>query len=397
MSSLSVTNKMIENHRIKALDGLRAFAIIFVLFSHSAWKFDSQINISFGGAEFHNFIYNGWVGVDLFFVLSGFLITAQLLKSPLTFDNIRKFFSKRYFRIAPAYYISVFLTLLLLQILPAISEGEAISDLFIEWISPLFSHMVFMHDYIGRDPSINGLFWSIPVEIKFYFLLPLLIYLLLKIRGNAKRIYIIAGFYSLFTIARGVYLYSLYSFDNIKYADYFLDIKTPFHFALDGLAVGVLCAFILRSELLKLISENSRVINSIFYVGVALFLSVSLPPHFIGGTATFFEIAIMTILFAISFGLILIALVKGCCATNFFSNRVLGFIAKISYSMYLTHIYALYFQMMLIDHIKDFVPNPTLCWLVSLPVFFTLAVCFAYLLYIYVEKPFIKWSRNRWS
>ena len=397
MSSLSVTNEMAQKHRVKALDGLRAFAIIFVLFSHSVWKLGFPINFRLASADFHNLFYNGWLGVDLFFVLSGFLIASQLLNKPLTRDNLRKFCCKRYFRIAPAYYISVILALLFLHVLPSINDGASIYEIFLKWWQPVLSHFSFTHDYLARSPSIDGLFWSIPVEIKFYLTLPLFIYLLLKLRKSEHQIYAIIAFYLLYVASKLAYFHSLYGVEDIKYEYYFLHVKTPFHLALDGLTMGVLSAFILRNDKIKSIKENHKIFELIFYSGLLLFFILSLSPHFLGGNATFFEITMMTPLLSLSFGCALIALVKGCVATKFFSNFILRFIAKISYSMYLTHLYALYFQMELIDKLSGVISSPTLCWLISLPAFFAAAICLAYLLYEYVEKPFINWSRNKWS
>ncbi len=71
-----------STNRIKALDGLRTFAIIFVLLSHSLWRYKEYVTFKIGFIELNSFLYNGWFGVDLFFVLSGFLIATQLLKKP---------------------------------------------------------------------------------------------------------------------------------------------------------------------------------------------------------------------------------------------------------------------------------------------------------------------------
>src|SRR6059058_2566792 len=79
-----------------ALDGLRGLAILLVLLHH----------------YFHQFQI-GWVGVDLFFVLSGFLITDILLKQSVSKSSIMLFYIKRALRILPVYYIALSLFLLL--------------------------------------------------------------------------------------------------------------------------------------------------------------------------------------------------------------------------------------------------------------------------------------------
>ncbi|CAM6002451.1 unnamed protein product [Sphagnum balticum] len=82
---------------IPALDGLRAISILLVLAFHDIGPVTSE----FG----HKF--NGWIGVDVFFVISGFLITSILLKEAKQHQgqfSLRKFYARRWLRIAPVYY-----------------------------------------------------------------------------------------------------------------------------------------------------------------------------------------------------------------------------------------------------------------------------------------------------
>ncbi len=385
-----------DNGRIQSLDGLRAFAILFVLISHSAWKLDSQITIKLGEADLQNLFYNGWFGVGLFFVLSGFLIASQLLKHPINKSQIKNFMCKRFFRIAPAYYIAVSATLVSLHIYPEVGKNSS-PDLMDIWTVPLISHLLFVHDYIGRFPWIDGIFWSIPIEIKFYMVLPFFIYLLNNLRNNTNKITMIASFYGSYIIIRTYYIYTEYGTDDIPYLDYFFQIKTPFHMALDGLTIGVLCAFILKSDFANRIEANTQKLNIGFYGGLILFSILALPPHFTDNVSTLFERTIMASLFSISFGIILICLIKGCCATEFFSNKILKFIARISYSLYLTHTFALSLQERTIEQLQDYFSSPTTCWILSMPVFFVCSIITATILYVTVERPVIHWSRKRWS
>ncbi|MBX9689523.1 MAG: acyltransferase, partial [Candidatus Obscuribacterales bacterium] len=82
---------------IPALDGLRAISILLVLAFHDIGPITSQIGHA----------YSGWIGVDVFFVISGYLITSILLKEASANNgefSLRKFYIRRWLRIAPAYY-----------------------------------------------------------------------------------------------------------------------------------------------------------------------------------------------------------------------------------------------------------------------------------------------------
>ncbi len=385
-----------KNNRISAVDGLRAFAIIFVLLSHSSWKYNAQITLSVSGADFHNLIYNGWMGVDLFFVLSGFLIASQLLNRNLIKDNLRAFMARRFFRIAPTYYVAILLTLFAYYIIPVIGNIST-ADLIAKWWFPVIAHFIFLHDYIGRDPSINGLFWSMPIEIKFYLLLPLALLFVTKIKSLATRTAAVGLFFILYVIAKTWVIYLQSGVENTTYSHYFLAYKTPFHFSLDGLIIGVLCALILQNKTTVSSWQNTRTPDILFTIGCILFAINGLSPHFTNDTATFFESTLMTSLFAFSFGLILLGLVTGCYATGFFSGNFLNFIARISYSMYLTHIFVISLQTSLVDLLAPSIDSPTLCWLIILPIFFGIATALAYVMHIVIEQPCIHWSKRKFK
>jgi peptidoglycan/LPS O-acetylase OafA/YrhL len=144
----------------RALDGLRAVAALSVIYYHSAMN---DIHLPFSQL--------GWVGVDLFFVLSGFLITSVLLKTRETSNYFRVFYARRALRIFPIYYAAVaavFCAPLLLPYYPAYGWTTQIWY----WINASnFPTAMYVHGVTDLTH-----FWTLAIEEQFYLLWPLLVY-----------------------------------------------------------------------------------------------------------------------------------------------------------------------------------------------------------------------------
>jgi len=147
-----------------ALDSLRALAISLVLASHATDDFPRLLQ---------KYSAAGWCGVDLFFVLSGFLITRGLLKSKASDEPyFRLFYWKRFLRIFPLYYAALLLFFFVLPVaLPLPVPSHADQKWYFLYLSnwPVLAH---------QSVPIVGHFWSLAVEEQFYLMWPLLVFLL---------------------------------------------------------------------------------------------------------------------------------------------------------------------------------------------------------------------------
>lgn len=157
--------------RLPALDGLRALAILLVI-PHNADLLPSADEP--GGWVLRHFYALGWMGVQLFFVLSGYLITRILRGSRDTPGYFRTFYLRRALRILPAYYFIVAIGLVLL---PAIStmpaEFEASRDSFsVAAVLLFFSNWA---QPLGHGIYGFGHLWSLAVEEQFYLVWPAVI------------------------------------------------------------------------------------------------------------------------------------------------------------------------------------------------------------------------------
>jgi peptidoglycan/LPS O-acetylase OafA/YrhL len=154
LKSISVHYKNSAVH-YPGLDGLRGVAVISVIFYH-VFQFRP-----------------GWMGVDLFFVLSGFLISSILLDTKKSPGYFRNFYVKRVLRIFPLYYLS--LTLFFLPFL--IHHGRSVATEAL----PYFAYVQNISFTIKNQWPVDWLsplnhFWSLAIEEQFYLFFPLLIY-----------------------------------------------------------------------------------------------------------------------------------------------------------------------------------------------------------------------------
>ncbi len=345
------------------LDGLRAISILLVMGFHQL----GPITYFFGDQ------FSGWAGVDLFFIISGFLISSILLKEQDrdgTF-SMKNFYVRRWLRICPAYY--VFLTAMFVFML---SQGRheysafAVAGLYLSNIDLAFGW--------GLMPPITGLAhtWSLSVEEQFYLLWPAA----MKIsKGKAfalcVSLIVLVYFWRLFLITQGC------SWMRISSG---LDTK------LDSLMFGVLAAMLWRkpnvsSYLKNLFSQNGT------QALVALAVLVSL--HFLGHPsvdekeAQLFFWGIKMPLTLISMTTLLLSLVSNTNTrlVKFLSTKPMVFIGRLSYSLYLWHIIVNFPQFHNfyghVFHNKKYVVE-----------FAKYATCFSLAAFSYycVEQPFLK-------
>lgn len=150
------------------LDILRGLAILIVVFYHN-----------FGSVSFFRF---GWLGVDLFFVLSGFLITDILLKSRDNKFYFRNFYIRRVLRIFPLYYLVLFLFFSLSPILFKQKGAETVFSYYQNnsaWFWTYFQNWLMVKKGPPPVPFLSH-FWSLAIEEQFYLFWPIMIFFIKK-------------------------------------------------------------------------------------------------------------------------------------------------------------------------------------------------------------------------
>ena len=161
---------------LDALTGLRGFAAIWVALWH-AWKFSGRptYELMLWGyyLDLTPLIRTGWAGVDVFFVLSGFVLGlpyCQALLGNRPPIGTAEFFRRRLLRVLPAYYIQLIILLLLWLILAGRLPVP---------VTDILAHVFMLHNiFPGQGEMINGVYWTLPIEFDFYLVLPLMALLL---------------------------------------------------------------------------------------------------------------------------------------------------------------------------------------------------------------------------
>lgn len=158
--------------KIPALDGVRGIAILMVMMCHLV----SGANViphRFSALRFA--MYFGWSGVDLFFVLSGFLITGILIDTRDSPNRASRFYARRILRIFPLYYFALAVAIIAV---PLVGQ-QWLLDLYPTvrgWLSYLFYVQNWWMPHMEPTHGLVGQFWSLAVEEQFYLVWPMVVW-----------------------------------------------------------------------------------------------------------------------------------------------------------------------------------------------------------------------------
>lgn len=372
---------------LQALDGLRAISVLLIIFFHaSAWvevlgSEEARIRAQW---TLRTILGQLWIGVDVFFALSGFLIGRILLRQAAAGRiDLRAFYVRRFVRILPAYYVVLLVTAVGLSHLAVFAHLYGLyttGDIALGVLKDVF----FVNNYFRSHPEILGWGWSICVEQHFYLVLPALLGVLFRWPPGA-RLLALAVLPALPMLSRAaMYLAdrSITLWDGPAFYS---------HTRCDGLLYGVLLSYLdvfHKEQLRAAVSKLRWPLLLLAAAGFLLFLDRG--GVFVGGRfGVVGQLSVVSLAIAI---VTAVSLAVDGPLTAWLKHPVWYPIARVSYGMYLLHplLVPPLFTMLGIPAFRILNSAPGLvlfCLLVS-------GACFvlAIGLFVTVELPMLRWG-----
>lgn len=319
---MKIYDKEVSNpNRSFGLDLLRALAIILVVIYHIHSRiFPTDMSPFFGN-----------LGVEIFFVLSGFLIGTIIIKifneeGKFQFKKIKNFWIRRWFRTLPNYYLVLIVSIILFSLF--------YYHYFILKNLNILAFFVFLQSSITQHPGFFPVAWSLAIEEWFYLLFPLWLLIVSKLNLSKYKtvIFSVLSFIFIEILFRTVIAITS---PNLNF-DGIFNHMMPFR--LDGIAIGGLAAFFYFYH--KDFWENNK--TKIFILGITLFIFSSLYFYLdfiLNGNNTLFTKIFFLDISGISIALLFPVIHSIKRFRNESITRFITHISLISYSLYLSHLY----------------------------------------------------------
>lgn len=359
MANVIENNKDINIERIyfPELDGLRFFAFLFVFIHHHSL--------------FSNIKTNGWVGVDLFFVLSAFLFTKLLITeySKTRKISFKKFYIRRIFRIWPVYFLFIGFSVALYFLL----NGTLSSYIAMRIVGLIaFSDNIMTAIYTWNPLPYTVHLWTIAYEEQFYIFVPIIIYFLVRSSNRTKLSFIIV-FFILFNLIRLIIIANTTDSTSII-------VMLPIT-RFESLFLGIIVGFNGFNFMLKKI--NSLVIG---LIGILFFVLIYLPPLFNPS----YWIIIQYTFVGLSTSMILFSVLNNNFLKTLFSYKIFVFLGKRSYGLYVYHLLGNGIATYMISHVSVLPSNSYFSFIYSL----TITVVLSIISYRVIETPFLKLKKK---
>jgi peptidoglycan/LPS O-acetylase OafA/YrhL len=349
------------------LDGVRGLMTIMVLLAHYFGEVPHGISA----------LMFGWIAVDMFFVLSGYLVGKLILEKQHHDNFFQVFYVRRVCRTLPIYFVCLVINIALLSIFtaPWVDSDQPL---------PIWSYFTFTQNFFMAATGGIGAHWLAPtwtlaIEEHFYLIVPFLFFLIPRHRIAVVLIAIAAGALAL---RAGSYLFL---------EDPGLVSLVLLPTRADILTAGLLAAVVIKSELVPW----QRVDYPLRLAPIVLLLVVSVLRLTDGASGHRFEI-FGPLLISFACAAFLLSLVRGAPEAKRFHSKILGFFNTTSYAVYLTHLPVLGLMHGLLLGTRPDIGSPMqlAVTIAALPV----CIAVAWLLTVFIEQPITNYGRTwLWS
>jgi len=413
-----------------AIDGVRALALIMVLFGHLLHFFDplfTKIEETSQLSVFFNF-FRADLAVDSFFVISGFLIGSILFKEyqkNLTL-SFKRFYLKRFFRLMPVYFISVFLGIIFYSF---VKTGNSDMAPQIEvMLSNFWTNLLYVNNFVPVQRQFMGWCWSLAIEEQFYLLVPLFIIILF--RWVNQKIWFFICLFGLSFVIRFcvVYHYNLVGSDfwgeigSDSWRKTFSLLYDNLYTRYGGLLIGVLGSYlyVFYLDRVKIFFKNVSFSRILYFLSVFVFLCVFFKVEYlyfseikktgimitstnlsfyekiyfsfiVACSRNFFSLSVMYILFYVLFS----PRGKSSYLSRLLSASFLFPIAQLSYSSYLIHPFIIIpVSRYLTSFFFSFTDSVFVVFVLNSSISLVLIYLLSLILYVFIEKPFMEMRKS---
>lgn len=364
--------------RVFGLDVLRALAITFVLVSHCTFLIYPEETY-----VWLNLIrLMGAVGVDLFFILSGYLIGGILLKliesNKFTYLELIKFWKRRWFRTLPNYFLvlvlNILITLLIRNSLP-----DAIGNYF-----------VFLQNFISPHPDYFTEAWSLSIEEYAYLGLPLLFYLVMALFKTTERKKLFIR--TTIIVVLLLYLFKINYYMSVEvesYAYWSATFRKVVIYRLDSIYLGFIVVYLIK----EYNTWIKRYTVLLALIGLILFLSIhisilvfNLMPNTHLGFYSFLYLQLL--------GLSLALVFPFCIQINYngLIKGVVEFTSTRSYAIYLVNYSLILLHLQMVFEVSSMsVVNK----IILVVVFLVISILISNAIYVYFENPILKYRDRK--
>ncbi len=370
--------KTASNNFIPEIDGLRFLAIITVLLYHLNTVFSKEIGlglsnamIEMGGAKSDFSLAWWWVrldlGVKVFFAISGFVLALPFLKYYLGISDkkvqLKSYFIRRLTRLEPPFIITLIFFYLVHVFL--LNEDALV------FLKHLGAGLIYGHVFIfGTVNPINPVTWSLETEAQFYLIIPLIMWLVFKVRNAAISILVLIGLIVGSIFFRNEFIFSAHWGRSIF--AYFVNF---------AMGIIVCWSYLKFPKWFKVRHWLYDLIGLIATLGLFDFYK---PQHYIGNQ----------ILFNISIAVVMITAFKGYIFNWFYTRPLIYIIGGMCYSIYLIHYAFLHLSVkwtkLLWIEGMSYTGNLGIQVLVGVPLVLLVSAVF----FRYFERPFM--DRDWW-